>query len=199
MAWADNRHSIFIGWAKVTLPLAALALLSTIFLFARQTGDTQRIPLSEIDAIAREPRISGPTFAGVAADGSVLSLRATELRPIPGRDDSFEMSGAELDVTALDGSRIELRAEAGEIDSAGRMVVLTDRVRLTTSTGFAVETDHLRADLRAGTVESVGDLAIRAPFGSLEAGRLRLETDPEGRRLRLLFDGGVRLLYDPDI
>lgn len=198
MAAADNRYSVFIGWAKVTLPLAALALLSTIFLFSRQADDAESIPLSDIDAIASKPRISSPTFAGLANDGSLVSLRATELRPIAGHSDSFAISGAKLSVVATDGSHIDLSAGAGEIDAAGRIVVFTDGVQLTTSTGYTLETNGARADLRAGTIETEGALAVRAPYGSIDAARLRVATDPEDHRTRLLFDGGVRLLYVPE-
>ena len=197
MAGKDNRYSVFIGWAKVTLPLVALALLSTIFLFSRQADDAERIPMSDIDAIAGNPRISSPTFAGVADDGSVVSLSAAEIRPIADRPDSFAISSAKLSFVAVDGSHIDLSAGAGEVDGAERRAFFTDGVQLTTSTGYALETHGARADLRAGTIETEGDLSVRAPYGHLDAARLRVTTDPERHRTRLLFDGGVRLLYDP--
>jgi lipopolysaccharide export system protein LptC len=197
MAGAENRYSTFIGWAKITLPLAALALLSTFFLFSRGANDGERIPLSDIAAIAREPRISSPTFAGVATDGSVVSLSAAEIRPIADRPDSFAITSARLNLVAVDGSRIDLSAGAGEIDAAGRTAVFSDRVHLTTSTGYMIETSGARADLRAGTIESDGPLTASGPFGRLDAGRVLFSADPESKATRLLFDGGVRLLYDP--
>jgi lipopolysaccharide export system protein LptC len=197
MAGPDNRYSIFIGWAKILLPLAALALLSTIFLFARQSDDADRIPLSEIAAIAREPRISNPTFAGVADDGSVVSIRADEIRPIADQPDSFGVSGVRLSLVAADGSAVELSAGTGTIDGAGRRATFTDLVRITSSTGFAVEATGVRTDLRAGTVETEGALAGQAPFGRLDAGKLVISADPDGSGTRLLFQDGVRLLYEP--
>ena len=41
MAAPDNLHSRIVGWLKVILPLSALALLSSVFLVARQ-GDFER-------------------------------------------------------------------------------------------------------------------------------------------------------------
>lgn len=197
MADSDNRYSIFIGWAKIILPLAALGLLSTIFLFSRQSDQGEGIPFSEIAAIANEPRISNPTFAGLADDGSVVSLRAAEIRPDPDLPDSFGITGVRLSVTAADGSEVQVSAGAGLIDGAGRIARFTDLVRLTSSTGYAMETTGARADLRSGTVETEGPLAVQAPFGRLDAGRLVIAADPDGQGTRLLFQDGVRLLYEP--
>jgi lipopolysaccharide export system protein LptC len=197
MADTDNRYSIFIGWAKIILPLAALGLLSTIFLFSRQSDQGEGIPFSEIAAIANEPRISNPTFAGLADDGSVVSLRAAEIRPDPDQPDSFGVTGVRLSVTATDGSEVQVSAGAGHIDGAGRVARFTDLVRLTSSTGYAMETTGARADLRSGTVETEGPLAVQAPFGRLDAGRLVIAADPDGQGTRLLFQDGVRLLYEP--
>lgn len=197
MAGPDNRYSLFIGWAKIILPLAALALLSTIFLFAGRSDDADHIPLSDIAAIAREPRMTNPTFAGVADDGSVVSLRATEIRPFPDRPDSFGVTGVQLTVIAIDGSEIEVSAGAGEIDGAGRTAVFSDLVRITSSAGFAMETTGLHADLRAGSVTTDGALAAIAPFGRIDAGKLVIAADPGGAGTQLLFQDGVRLLYEP--
>jgi lipopolysaccharide export system protein LptC len=198
MAAADNRYSVFVGWAKITLPLVALALLSTLFLLSRRDEPgVESLPLSRIAALAQTPGITAPTLAGLAEDGSRVSLRAAELRPVAGNPDSFSLTGAELALTAPDGTRLDLSAGSGRIDGAGRIAVFGDGVELTTSTGFSVTAPGLRADLRAATVDSGGRVTATAPFGRLEAARLHVSADPEGRSTRLLFDGGVRLLYNP--
>ena len=197
MSAADNRYSVFIGWAKISLPLAALALLSTIFLFSRQGSEDNRIPFAEIAAIAGDPRITNPTFSGVAEDGSVLSLSAEELRPIPDSPDSYTIIGPRLSVITTDGTLIDVFAGTGEIDSSGRSSVLSGGVQIISSTRFTAEAPIARIDLRTGTIETDGPLTARAPFGRLDAGRLRITGDQAGRRTRLLFDGGVSLLYVP--
>jgi lipopolysaccharide export system protein LptC len=194
---ADNRYSIFIGWAKIVLPLAALGLLSTIFLFSRQADEGAAVSFSEIAAIAREPRISNPTLAGLADDGSVISLRAVEIRPMPDTADGFAVTGVRLGVTAPDGSEFQISAGSGQVDAAAQTARFTDLVRLTSSTGYAMETTGARADLRTGTIETEGPLAVQAPFGRIDAGKLVIAADPEGSGTRLLFQDGVRLLYEP--
>ena len=57
MNGADNVHSRVVGWLKILLPLAALALLSTLFLFSRGSDPTANLPFSEteLNEIARQP------------------------------------------------------------------------------------------------------------------------------------------------
>lgn len=192
----DNLYSQFVAWSKIILPLVALALLSTMFLFARSTVETT-IPYAEIEEIAREPRISEPQFAGIAADGSVVSVAARTMRPIAGEADRFDIDTLRVEVDAVDGSRIEVTAGDGEIDGAARVVRLSGLTRLSTSSGYVMETAGMTADLNTGRIQSLGPLAVQAPYGSLTAGQLVVET-PEGDTTQLMvFTGGVRLIYQP--
>ena len=76
MAAATNFHSQLVGWLKILLPLAALMLLSTLFLFARNTGTPTEIPFAEIDAAAAEQRIAAPRFSGLTNTGDTLAISA---------------------------------------------------------------------------------------------------------------------------
>ena len=81
MAVADNTYSRVVGWLKILLPLGALALLSTLFLFARGIAPVGEIPYAELEEIAREARISDPRLCrcrpGRLGDRDHLSSRIT--------------------------------------------------------------------------------------------------------------------------
>ena len=83
MARAD-RHTRVVGWLKVALPPAALAILSTLFLVARRIDPEAALPYAEVDVedLAREPRMTAPTYAGLTSDGAALTLSAKEARPV---------------------------------------------------------------------------------------------------------------------
>lgn len=191
-----DRYSRLVGWLKVLLPLVALVLLSTLFLFARRTGPEGDIPYAEIEDIARDPRISAPAFAGVLPDGSAVTVAADTIRPDPEAPDVLTIDGLTAGITATDGARIDITAASGRFDGRARMITLDGLARITTSDGYAMETTGLTADLRAGTVETAGALAVRTPFGALDAGRLRIASDAAGHQV-MDFNGGVRLLYLP--
>lgn len=190
----ENFYSQFVGFLKITLPLAALALMSTVFLFARAPTQDSTIPYAEIEEIAREPRLSGAQLSGVADDGSIIELTARTTRP-DGNLISAETLAAVIDTA--DGTRIDIRAGQGVIDEAAQTARLTGLARMETSNGYNMETTGFTADLASGRITSDGALEIQAPFGSLTAGQLVIET-PEGATGQvMLFQNGVRLVYTP--
>ncbi|TGN46479.1 hypothetical protein E4L95_19415, partial [Paracoccus liaowanqingii] len=72
-----------VRWLRVLLPLVALAMLSTMFLFSRRSDTESRIPYAEVEAeaAAREGRIVAPDYSAVTPDGARLSLRAAQATP----------------------------------------------------------------------------------------------------------------------
>jgi lipopolysaccharide export system protein LptC len=190
----DNLYSQFVGFLKITLPLAALALMSTVFLFARAPTQDSAVPYAEIEEIAREPRLSGAQISGVADDGSVIQLTAETARPL---GDVLLVETIFASIDAVDGIHIDIRAGQGEINNATRIARLTGLARVETSNGYEMETAGITANLTTGQITSDGALEIQAPFGSLTAGQMIIET-PEGTGGQvMLFQNGVRLVYTP--
>jgi len=192
--FGDEGYSQFVGLLKVTLPLAALALMSTVFLFARAPSPDSAIPYAEIEDIAREPRLSGPQLSGVADDGSIITVGARSAKP---QDGILIVEALTAHIAAADGTTIDIRAGSGEIDNARNSARLTGLTNLQTSNGYQMETSGLRADLTTGRIVSEGALEVQAPFGDLTAGQLIIETPDQASGQVMLFQNGVRLVYWP--
>ncbi len=190
----DNAYSRFIGRAKVLLPLVGLVLLSTLFLIARAPQGPGDIPFAEIEAIANEQRVSAPRFAGIADNGASISVEAATVRPQS--EGVYAIDAPHGVVDTPDGARIEMRAASGAIVAATRQLRFNVPVRVETSMGYSVETPALEADLGTGGVVSTGAITVDGPFGRFTAGEMRTEL-PEETAPRMVFSGGVRLLYDP--
>lgn len=197
MLGPDNLHSQLVGWAKIILPLCALALLSTLFLFARGTNEPSEIPLAEVEEIAREQRISAPEFSGVTDEGAIVVISARTARPDTQRPDTVSIDDMRLRMENADGSNLDVSATLGEIDGQDRVARFLGLARLETSTGYQMETNGLIAELDTGLVTSDGLLEIRAPFGQLTAGNVTFHVESEGTAQQMLFTNGVRLLYKP--
>jgi lipopolysaccharide export system protein LptC len=190
----ENFYSQFVGFLKVTLPLAALILMSTVFLFARAPSPETTIPYAEIQEIAREPGLSGAQFSGVADDGSVISLTARNTRPV---GDIITADTLLAGIDTVDGTRIDISAGTGEINNSAQTARLTGLARMVTSNGYEMETAGFTANFSTGRIVSAGALEGQAPFGALAAGNLVIET-PEGTDEQvMLFQNGVRLVYTP--
>lgn len=189
-----NFHSQLVGFLKISLPLAALALMSTVFLFARVPTQETTIPYAELEDLAREPRLSGAQVSGVASDGSVISLSARTARPVGDLLTAETLSAA---IDSADGTHIDIRAGTGEINTVDRTARLTGLTRIETSNGYEMETAGLSANITTGRIISDGALEVQAPFGSLTAGQLIIETPEGGSGQVMLFQNGVRLVYTP--
>lgn len=184
-----------VRWLRVLLPLAALAILSTLFLFSRGGDGESQIPYADVDAeaMARDPRLVAPEYAGVTADGAQLTLRATEAAP--GGEGGGSAQDLRLDWQRPDGLRADLAApRAGLADGAIR---LDGGVRMTTSSGWTVKAQSIQAATDRSRIAARDGVQAQAPFGSLSARQMELAPD-EGQGASILnFSGDVRLIYQP--
>ncbi|MFN3577000.1 MAG: LPS export ABC transporter periplasmic protein LptC [Tabrizicola sp.] len=198
MARADT-HTRVVGWLKVVLPLAALAILSTLFLVARRIDPEAALPYAEVDVrgLAREPRMTAPTYAGTTSDGAALTLRADEARPAA---EATEAAASELllELVTPDGARTELAASRAQMDRGAQQVVLSGGVIVTTSSGYRLETEELLARLDRTGLESRAPVTATGPAGDIRADGMVLHQDSRTPGAYVLvFNGGVRLVYRP--
>ena len=197
MAVYENFHTQLVIWTKIILPICAIALLSTLFMFARSTTNTGDIPFAELDELAREQQISAPQFSGVSSDGSIIELTAQSAKPDQGGFDALTITEPRLTMNATDGTRLTIIAGEGRLDNANQEAQLTGLARLETSSGYMMETGGLIAELKTGTIMSTGPLAIKAPFGELDAGLVTISIGRDGAGQQMRFTDGVKMVYTP--
>ena len=194
----DNLHSRLVFWLKIILPLLALAVLSTLFLFSRQLEVESMLPYAEVDLqdMAREQRLSGAEFTGMTRDGAALRVSARVARP--GADGGATAEGLVAAYDTAEGMHVEIDAATGELDRAGGLLRLGGGVTIVTSTGFTMTTEGLVSRLDQTKMVTDGAVSGTAPFGTIYAGGMAMDnTDPAMSEHVLVFNKGVRLLYDP--
>lgn len=196
----DNLHSRLVAILKVALPLLALAILSTLFLFSRGINPEDAIPYADVDIAdrLREPRMTGAGYSGMLADGASLTVSAAEA--VPGADGKATARGVIGTLETPDGSKTSLAAVSVRMDSAAGMLELADGVELTTSDGLVVQAQGFGVATNRTLVESRGKVTASGPIGQLTAGALRLgriEALDGSANYVLVFNEGVRLLYQP--
>lgn len=197
----DNRYSRFVALAKIALPLAALALLSSLFLFSRSINPDRAIPYAEVDVaeLARNQGVSKPSYSAMTRDGAAISVTAESARPDSGGSGraNAEMLRARID--APDGTRFDISSGEGIIDTAANQVELRSAASITSSDGLVIRSDRLTAATGRTEVVSPGPVEADGPFGTLRAGRMKLTRDSaQEAGYVVVFEGGVRLTYAPD-
>jgi len=196
----DNNYSRFVAFTKVILPIIALGILSTLFLFSRNIDPSQSIPFADVDVeeLARDQRIGAPNYAGVTEDGSAISITAKSAQPSAENPNILTASELTAVIEDVSGGRIDMTSEQGQIDTDQQIVTLGGGVLIETSTGYTINTSGITTKLDVLSMVSDGQITATGPLGTINAGQMVLETQnkPDESHL-LVFKGGVKLVYDP--
>lgn len=199
MTRADTLHSRLIGTLRLALPLAALGLVSTLFLFSRDIDPSRALPYAAVDAedLARDPRITAPRFSGVTDDGTAVLLTAETVRIASGTDETVSARLIAARFESPDGRRATFRADTATLDRAADTLALAGNVRIDTAEGHSIRTRTLDARLDTVWAHSPGPVTAETPGGRIEAGNMLLQPHPTAPGHLLQFAGGVRMVYHP--
>ena len=195
---AESRHSLLVHWAKVALPLAALALLSTLFLFSGKVDPTTASIYARVDvqALVAEPRLTAPEYSGMTEDGAALTLRAQTATPNP-EGNGAKMSAVLAKLEGADGLVTDLTAGAGLMDPAAGRIILSQRVAVQTSSGYRVVTAQVDMATDHSRLTASEPVQAEAPYGTITAGRMQIDRADPTAPYDLVFNGGVKLIYQP--
>lgn len=199
MARADNLHSRLVFWLKIVLPLAALGLLATLFLFGRPVRPEDAIPYASTDITDRvkQPRVTSPVFASMTQDGAALTITAAEARPGTSRTNNAGQAQSVLAKMDMpDGSTAQITAPQMQMERASQRAILTGGVKIVTSNGYTATMPGLSVATIQTDVTSLGPVDAIGPPGKLHAQAMHLGVSPSGG-YQLDFTGGVTLVYLP--
>ena len=196
----DNAYSRVVAAAKIVLPLVALGLISTLFLFSgkSQEGEPLPFPIPKVLDLAREQRLGAPTYSGVTSEGTRVTLAAEKLYPDPENPDIVHGEDMAARLISPDGVIYDITAQTGFVDQDKRETSFSVAVNIVTSHGYDLVTDHAVMATDLSRVKSPGPVTVIGPLGWLQAGRMVYRGDPEsGSEAVVDFTDGVRLLYKP--
>ncbi|MEO5615254.1 MAG: hypothetical protein ABIR04_10100 [Cypionkella sp.] len=192
----DMWHSRLVSVLKVLLPLIALVLLSTLFLFSRKINPEDAIPYATVDAEdrLRDPKMTDAGFAAMTSDGASLKIEASEAKPTAEGGALKLVQGL---LQTPDGAKTELASVAVALDSTLKMIELTDGAELRAASGYIVEAQGFGVSTADTRVESRGPISAIGPGGQLTADHMMLSQQAAEGPYLLVFNGKVRLLYQP--
>lgn len=199
MTWRENLHSRVVAWMKIVLPLAALGILSTLFLVSNRFDPSRTLPVAGLDLQERAQSLgtTKATFAGVTSDGHEVILVTETARPAPEDPNLILAEDVSARILLKSATKIDILAREGAVNQHRNSADLRGDVRIATSTGYVLTTDHLIARFDALYAESPGPIAGTAPAGDLTAGRMILRNRPDTGDPHLVFSNGVKLVYQP--
>ena len=200
MAVSDNLYSQLVAWMKIILPLAALGILSTLFLISRTIDPSESIPIAQIDLEQRAQELgaTNPSFAGITNEGDQIAFQSVRARPDPKDPEHLLATDvtARLDLTS--GTVIDITSDKADMHQSELTATLDGNVHIETTTGYVLTTQTLWTRLDELYAETPGQVDGTGPPGDLTAGKMLLSTNPDTGQAELVFTQGVKLVYLPN-
>lgn len=192
--WTDS-HTQIVTMLKLFLPLVALAILSSLFIFSRVIDPEAGIPYATVDVAdrMREPKVTDAQYAGMTDDGSAISISVAVVVPDGTSGGSAKQVVARI--TSKQGDLTEVLAANLAYDQ--NKAALTGGVEMRNS-GYDLKTEAMDLVMDRISLTSRGKVTGMGPLGNLTAGQMRLSvSDDPARDYLLVFNSGVHLLYQP--
>ncbi len=199
MALSDNFYSRLVAWMKIILPLAALGLLSTLFLLSETVDPSQSLPTTTIDLAERAARqgATNTTFAGVTTRGDEIRVTTVTASPRPDNPQLIEAQDVQARFNLISGAIVDVVSDTGALHHGDLTATLEGNVNVVSTTGYSVNTARLDARLDELYAETPGAVSGTGPPGDLVAGRMVLTENPDTQSAYLHFTDGVKLIYLP--
>lgn len=197
MAFGDHAYTRVIRGLKVTLPLIALVLLSTMFMLSRKVDPEAAVALSNQafrDRIDRS-QLSAPQYDGNTNSGKSLTVTAQSARPDPHIEGKTYGQVVNAQINLDNGEVMNVKADTGVIEEAQDRAILSGNVHILTTDGYDMRTSQLTSHLSKVEGESAGAVTAYGPPGTLQAGKMFVKTDETSGGVHLLFTQGVHLVY----
>ncbi len=193
-----DLYSKIVAYLKVLLPIAALALLSTLFLISDRIQQAPQIPFGprEIERRIAGQQVTAPYFAGTTKAGhSIMVAAGRALKETETQSTTTE--GLEAEIILANGQRITMLAESGTIKPSQNIAVLNGDIRLSTSDNMQLLTNQLEASLDHLNIFAPTKVRGNGNFGQITAGMMRILPETNTNSAQILFTNGVRVLYGP--
>ena len=190
---ASKRYSTLVAWTKIVLPLAAIGILSTLFLFAGRPDPEDALIVSEFNVsdLTEQQRMGRPRFAGTLEGGQALRFTAEHAAALADSADLFAAENVAVRLTLEPGLEALVDANDALVDMVAQTAQLMGCVFVRRTDGLRLRTEEMMLGLASLSATS-GAVEVTGPGLTLDAAAMRLTDEAQ-----MHFTGGVRVLYDP--
>ena len=198
-----DRHTSFVKIARIALPIFALLVISSLFLFERVDAlrDDAFVVAEQFKEAASDQRVTNPKYSGLSREGDAFTITAKEAFPDGPRPNSLDMNAPIILIETKRGLAIETKAKEGRIDFQDRNASLSGEVVLMASNGLSAKSDQIFFEFESGTIESPSQIEAKSNIGSITAGSMKTspgQTDQQAEPENIIyFADGVRVIYQP--
>ncbi len=196
MARGHGTYSRFVALFKILLPLIALAVLGTVFLFTSENTIESGLTFSRADMALLEAGsfIRNPQIDGQTAKGEPFFLTADKIKPQDDDANLFTITALKGAFHFATGASVAIEASMATMDVKAQTIRFNAGGRIETSDGNIAEVGTLFVNLTTGELSGTG-IEADGPLGHISADDFRIESNEDENHV-LWFENNVRMLYD---
>lgn len=200
MPISSFNYSRFVSLLKIIMPLIAIGLMATVFLFTKDRALDGGLQFSKADFVALEAgmQVTKPRFSGSNAQGDTYNFTAEVMHPDAPKPSKIAATGLSGEIRFFEGLSVELSARSAEVDLDARTLRFDDGTTVVFSDGLRATSEQVFADLDTGQINTYGPITASSPMGKIVAGNLKTETihhDEQENRM-IWFENGVKLVFN---
>ena len=194
-----DRYSRMVALLKVSLPLVALGILSTLFLVSRAVDPPSTIPFadSEVQERLTNQQVTGPLYTGMSANCDQIEFIAETVVNSPDEVGTNISQNVEVTVDYASGLQAILVANTAETNMSEDRSRLIGDVKIVTSHGYELESELLLVRMTTPDIFSPGPVTGHTPVGPVDAGTMHYFVTEGSEGAQLVFTKGVKLIYLP--
>jgi len=190
---AAARHSRWVRMLRRTIPVgiaagAALLIFEAYFNPFRVLANI-RVDPSKIITSGTRIKMGSPRYAGYTSDNRPYEVTAQAASQDITKPDLIDLEDIWAKMEMQDKSTMVMTAKTGHYNSKIDRLVLSNEIRLNTSTGHAARLHDATIEIKKGSVVSENPVELEFLRGTLNANQLQIED--QGALMR--FGGGVSM------
>ena len=198
-----KSYSRAVKWAKFIMPVIAIILLASVFIFGKE--DALRSGTISIDAdtinLTTDQKITNPQFSGLTNLGDSFILKAIEAMPDSPTPEKIDLISPSLEFDALRGVGFRISSKNGSVNFIKQSAELNGNVYIDMTNGYKAMSEKIQLDLKLGNLIAPGSVEANGPYGKIIAGSMELFKDFDNKTSQvngnLNFYDGVTLIYLP--
>ena len=198
-----KSYSRAIKWAKFIMPVIAVLLLASVFIFGKE--DALRSGTISIDAdtinLTTDQKITNPQFSGLTNLGDSFILKAIEAMPDSPSPEKIDLISPSLEFDALQGVGFKISSKNGSVNFIKQSAELNGNVYIDMTNGYKAISEKIQLNLKLGNLIAPNSVEASGPYGKIIAGSMELFKDFDNKTSQvsgnLNFSDGVTLIYLP--
>jgi lipopolysaccharide export system protein LptC len=191
---AALRHTLFVRFLKVSIPLGALVAAGLVVFvsYFKNISKLDSVSVGTVTLAGTKITMDKPHLTGFRGKDSkpyeVTAVTAAQDIRVP---NVVELTTLKAVISAEQNSKTRMEADFGVYDSQKEQIDLKKNVRVRTDTGYDAKLSSAFVDFKGGSVTSKEPVRVDFSGGSIESERMDIT---DGGK-KMVFEGRVRTVF----